>query len=494
MNDGQLRRRLAEHCPWWTNPQGWEADDPDLRDTLASPFAHKPEPLVDIAPPGLYVLRGPRRVGKSVELKRAISRLNRQGVNPRAIFFVNGDGLSSVQDLRRIVVVGHNDIPRIEGPRYWFIDEVTAISGWSGIVKDLRDQNTPFREGCVVLSGSSARDLREATADLADRRGGAADSDRLLLPMTFRRFCSAVGTLGEPPDTTLRPRDFLTRQSEDALHELHPWWSQLDDQWQLFLQVGGFPRAVGEFLRFGSVQPGFLNGVADVIRGDAFRTTTMSETQAAAFLDRLVQGLASPINASEVARDTGLSDNEAVERRIDSLVLAFYAWRCYRVRGSLPNPEAQRKLYFIDPLIARLAHLRDRRYIDPDPSVLTEQQIGLALTRAIAAEAPDVLVQASSVMYQRTETDAEIDFVGPRLDLAFECKYIDRPWRSAARTVRASRGRGVLVTRSVFDLEAGPTAKKPVWAIPAGMVAWLLDTSWETHRRTPLAGDRGASA
>ncbi len=53
-----------------------------------------------------------------------------------------------------------------------------AQAGKSKTVKSLRDQDATFREACVVLTGSSARDLREATDDLADRRGGVADSDR----------------------------------------------------------------------------------------------------------------------------------------------------------------------------------------------------------------------------------------------------------------------------------------------------------------------------
>ena len=69
-------------------------------------------------------------------------------------------------------------------------------------MKNLRDQDATFREACVVLSGSSARDLRTATDDLADRRGGIADSDRLLLPMGFRAFCSALGNLDGLPETS----------------------------------------------------------------------------------------------------------------------------------------------------------------------------------------------------------------------------------------------------------------------------------------------------
>ena len=74
MNDSQLRRLLAERSPWRARA-GWEADDPDLRAAGRLSLDYEPEPLADIHAPGLYVLRGPRRVGKSLELKRTVARL-----------------------------------------------------------------------------------------------------------------------------------------------------------------------------------------------------------------------------------------------------------------------------------------------------------------------------------------------------------------------------------------------------------------------------------
>jgi hypothetical protein len=72
-------------------------------------------------------------------------------------------------------------------------------------------------------------------------------------------------------------------------------------------------------------------------------------------------------------------------------------------------------------------------------------------------------------MYERTATGAEIDFVGAR-QVPVESKYVERNWRSAARTVLAAHGRGILATRNVLDTESA------VWAVPACMVAWLLGT------------------
>jgi uncharacterized protein len=447
----------------------WELDDPDLRAAKRLPLDYDPKPLADIRAPGLYVLRGPRRVGKSLELKRAVVRLLAEGANPKTVFYCSCDGLSK-QDLRRLVAQGNSVTRTLPGPRHWLLDEVTAVPGWSQTIKELRDQDTAFRESCVVLTGSSARDLEQARKDLADRRGGIADSDRLLLPMGFRAFCRALRDLDELPPQILQPRDFLTGDAARAISDLEPWSDALADAWEMFLDVGGFPRAVGELVESGAVSDGFVQGMWDVVLGDAIRATSMSETDVAALLDRLVLNLCSPINASRISRDVGLPGHQATMNRIEDLVRAFLAWRCHRIDEGRPNTAAQRKLYFVDPLIAQLAHRRNTDFPTPDTAKLTQQQVALALARAVSLHAPAAFVQTDRVMYERTNTGAEIDFVGPDLELPFECKYTDGNWRKEALTMKARYRRGVMVTRS--PLLTG--ADEPIWAIPAGMLAWLL--------------------
>jgi uncharacterized protein len=468
VNDSRLRRLLTERSPWRARSD-WEADDPDLRAARALPLRYEPKPLADIRAPGLYVLRGPRRVGKSLELKRAIAQLLADGADRKTVFYCSCDGLSS-QDLRRLVAQGHSVTRTLPGPRHWLLDEVSAVRGWSQTIKELRDQDTIFREACVVLTGSSARDLEQARKDLADRRGGIADSDRLLLPMGFRAFCSALGGFEETPAEQLAAHEVQTPAGERAIAQLEPWSNALIDAWELYLDIGGFPRAVGEHVQSGEVSAGFVQGMWDVVLGDAIRAASASEATVLALLDRLACNLCSPINASRIARDVGLSSHQAALTRIEELVRAFLAWHCYRVRDQRPDTAAQRKLYFVDPLIARLAHLRSPIFAAPETSKLTEQQIGLALARAASLRSPATFLGADRVMYERTATGAEIDFVGPDLHTPFECKYTDASSRRDALTMKARHGRGVIATRSPLFTDPD----EPVWAIPAAMLAWLL--------------------
>ena len=469
MNDSQLRRLLAERSPWRAR-HGWEAEDPDLRAARRLPLDYEPEPLADIKAPGLYVLSGPRRVGKSLELKRAIVRLLlARGVDPKTVFYCSCDGLSK-QDLRRLVAQGHSVTRTLPGPRYWLLDEVTAVTGWSQAIKELRDQNTAFREACVILTGSSARDLEQARRIWPTVAEGSPTPTGCCCRWAFAHSAGRWAISMSCRRNSFRPKDLLSPAAERAISALEPWSDALANAWELFLEVGGFPRAVGEQVAAGAVSDGFVQGLWDVVLGDAIRAAPMSEAE--------VGSTAGPSGRKPVQPDQRLAhrprrgparppgrhqSHRGSRTRLPGMALSPHPRR-------RPHTAAQRKLYFVDPLVAQLAHRRNSGFPAPDTSRLTQQQIGLALARAVSLHAPTACVQTDRVMYERTNTGAEIDFVGPDLEIPFECKYTDSSWRKEAQTMRARHGRGVMVTRS--PLLTGPD--EPIWAIPAGILAWLV--------------------
>src|SRR5258708_25099287 len=122
MNDAELAARLRQHNPWWINPH-WQTADPDLRSANSAAILYERRPLGGVRPPGLYVLRGPRRVGKSLELKRTVARLIVDASIPaRNVIFCACDGLRA-QDIHRLFAVGRNLTRTMSGPRYWLLDE-----------------------------------------------------------------------------------------------------------------------------------------------------------------------------------------------------------------------------------------------------------------------------------------------------------------------------------------------------------------------------------
>jgi len=468
MNEGQLIRALAAGNAWWRDPQ-WERDDRDLRRLTATALEYQPLPLSDVVPDGLYVLRGPRRIGKSLEAKRAISQLIARGVQPRSVIHFACDELGR-GDLQRLVNAGREVLTRgVEGARYWFLDEITSVPGWPEAIKWLRD-NTAFGEDCVVLTGSSARDLADAQKQLAGRLGSATESDRLLLPMGFRQFARAMGLDGLPQPNPITARDFMSPDTDSAFVELLPWLDMLLSTWELYLRVGGFPRAVSDQLAHGDVQNDFVRALWDVTAGEAIRGAGTTPAQVQAMLGRLSRSLTSPLTIESLRQDMGVDSPHTAKARLQDLVFAYLAWPCHKRDGNGPKLSAQSKYYFIDPLMARLAHLRSSGMLaEADASALSEQQLGIELLRNMEREQPGGYAHFSDVMYQRT-TSKEVDFCGPRFgSLGFEGKYVDRGWKQQARTIRSAFGAGVLATRGLLDTSGD------VWAVPAPFIAWMLN-------------------
>ena len=475
MRAGEIQARLTRTNLWWAEPQGWTGRDPDLREAAEAPFRHRSDALADLAPGGLYVLRGPRRVGKSVELKRTVERLIASGTDPRSIAHMSVDGWSS-DDLGALVRAAGRLMPP-DGHRWWLIDEITSVSGgWPAQIKWLRDNDARFRRDTVVLTGSSSSNLRESVGDLAGRRGPAEDADRLMLPIGFRTFFRLVSDAPTPEVSESSPRlaiaDLTPGRLNEAAYGLAPWLHSLAEAWEDYLRVGGFPQAVASHVRRRRPDESLRTALLGVISGDAFQRARLSDLQTSEVLRRLAKALGSPHNAARLAREVGLSPPTA-RHRIDDLRESFVVWPIHRERSLRPHLRAQEKIYFTDPIYARLVDPVGAPFANgPDETTLSEQQLAMALRRSLERDRPGSGSGFDRVLHHRTDTGAEIDFVGPDFgDLAIESKYVDGRWRrSAGRTLTASRWRGIVATRSELDLD-----DPQLMAVPVSMLAWLVD-------------------
>jgi predicted AAA+ superfamily ATPase len=480
VRDDELRQLLRDRNPWWRlaavgrDPAAWAATDPTLAGAAAVGIDYDPDVLADVALPGLWVLRGPRRVGKSVTAKRLVARLcgDRELV-PSQVIYCSADGFRA-QDLRRAFVLGR-DLTASVGlrARVWVVDEVTAVPGWVPVVKELRD-NTPLAGDAVVLTGSSAVDLDEARRALGAGRTGVATPFRLLLPMTFRSFLTTTD-VEVPRPHPVGPDALQTPEAGRAVRELEPFCDVLDLAWQRFLDCGGFPRAVGEHHHRGAVSPEF---VFDLL---SWLTADVEPDGAAESVPRLLaelhQRTGAPVDLRNTAAALGMS-RDRLRVRLTRLVSTFAALWCAQADDSgRPVEGSQSKLYLFDPLLAHLPALRDAAFGTADMTKLTEAQLAVELARAVDRLHPDRLIEQRAVMYARTGSGNEVDFAplpvhvsGNRArTIPVEGKWVTRNWRSEALVMRGRYGAGVLATKNVLDLDG------EVWAVPAPILAMLLN-------------------
>lgn len=319
-----------------------------------------------------------------------------EGVPATSIVRVAADGWSA-NDLRT-VITNVALPPRPPGyPRYWFIDEVSAVTGdWAQQVKWLRDNDSEFADATVCLTGSDAAALTAASGVLAGRRGRTAHPDRSILPIGFRSFSRLLN----PALPELPPLTLSALRTADAYASLLPWLDDLVRTWELYVPYGGFPVSVVA-ARAGTATPReFVTDLFNVVFHDAFANSSLSVTTTTAMLARLWAAMAAPANLSNIGADVGVSQ-EVMTRHVGYLRNAYLLWHCPQKaeRTWAPRLRAQDKLYAIDPLIARLAHLRNDAFPDVDPTVLTEMQVGMGLHRAAYAAGTRGPTTSSCSMY-----------------------------------------------------------------------------------------------
>jgi predicted AAA+ superfamily ATPase len=123
------------------------------------------------------VLRGTRRVGKTILVRQAIEEMLNAGIAANRILYVPFDEIGSLGKLRDPIltisrwyesqVLGRtlNEAARSEGAAFLLFDEVQNLDAWAPQIKHLVDNNTVR----VLLTGSSSLRIEAGRDSLAGR-------------------------------------------------------------------------------------------------------------------------------------------------------------------------------------------------------------------------------------------------------------------------------------------------------------------------------------
>lgn len=464
---------LRRSNPWWERA-AWEQHDRQLSALAQAPFTYDPHPLDGITPGNVYTLLGPRRVGKTTAVKVHIRELLAQGYPARRVVYYSCDLLRTADELAALLIglydeAGPNGLlAGSSAPFSIFLDEVQFVSDWQQAIKHLHDTHR-LGEDCVVLTGSSARDLRSGGELLPGRRGRAVDRDRRLLPMTFRDFVRAVEPGFLLPVGNFAPSEFLSaNQTSSSVYQtlMRPrvgaTLARLVELLEVYARVGGFPAAVADYVRTREVQPATYLELWDVVRGDLNRYHQVRDPAIPLkVLERLALNVASPASWQKIARAADV-DVKTVQAYVDLFTDAHLLLVVYRWEGGTLARRADKKIYPIDPLIAALPSVASQRArFALDPPEAAESLLGVALFRATESEAFTPFGVQQGVLYYRTGGGKEVDFLVGADRAPFESRYSDSVDRRAAQVLEQAFGKGVLATRATLDLD-GKTVLIPV--------------------------------
>lgn len=474
--------QILSQNPWWTNT-AWRASDPHLALLEAQPvrLAADFASGLDLNTPGIHILRGPRQVGKSTDLKLLVVRALDGGLQARAVVYLaldllEGRHLSELAaTVRRALDLAGCDVSGL-----LLLDEVTSVTGWQTAVKSLWDGGA-IREEVVVCTGSSAIDLQHGAVErLPGRR--QAGVDHLALPQSFAAFARAVDA-DIPPSPRLTVADLCGLDGEALMRDMRAYAPALDAALERYLRFGGLPAAVAEAACGAREPSGEVKRVLYDSLVRELQRKGASVPAAQALLERVVRSLGSKISWSSMAREmdvplgrgTGRPSHQTLRDYIELLAGGYFLFVTYFWRaGSQANEQSRdKKVFLADPLLHAIA-LDGAPGLALDTPALVENAVGMALLRRY--ESADRLIETfilpECLHIWQTARGGEIDFVcGPRRELdVVEVKYRDDPGLSAAAAAaRAHPGRPVaMVTKSTFRV-----AERYV-LVPAHTLLWAL--------------------
>jgi predicted AAA+ superfamily ATPase len=167
----EVSENLRGLNPWWIGQPG-----PVLPAFRRWPF----ERLLKLVQKGITpaaVLRGPRRVGKTVLLRQIIEFLLSNGIAATRILYVPFDELPTMRELQEPVLAisrwfehqilgkSFNEFGKRRAPALLFFDEVQNLDAWAPQVKNLVDNHTVR----LLVTGSSSLRIEAGRDSLAGR-------------------------------------------------------------------------------------------------------------------------------------------------------------------------------------------------------------------------------------------------------------------------------------------------------------------------------------
>ncbi len=391
--------KLSIENSWWNKGGLWQ--DSDLTKVKNSPLNYHPRPFApDLCnEKAVLTLRGPRRVGKTVSLKLLVAELiEQEGWEGKDIVWTSFDTFRRLDQVEEHVV----GIVEKFSPKLLLVDEVTAVTGWQRGIKKLRD-NGILASQCIILTGSSAYDLKAGAERMAGRRGDVENPDRVLLPMGYQNFCAQL------------EKNKIVLSSEEAV--------------RFYLQVGGFPFRIEKFMETYSTPWDPMSGlqVFDDVFFYEFIRRKLDRSIALEILGRLSVIQCSATSYHAFNKPLALA-KETARKYLDALGDAFLLATIYSydtARGRV-SPKKDKKFCWIDPALGFLAAKLNQGEVSEESS-RAEWAVGTELMRRYETRSWEGLSAPRNVFTWKSSGGHEIDYLiinkSKKIQFPVEVKY-----------------------------------------------------------------------
>ncbi len=318
----------------------------------------------------IYIIRGPRQVGKTTYLKRTIKELIKQGISPAHILYLSIDIFTSRRELKNALSYFFESTR--EAPLFYiFLDEITSLEDWNLELKNLADQGM-IERGVIVATGSSAVKLKEKAELLPGR--GLEGNEYLIKPLCFREFLlQSIDHLSK-----LSPEDefkVALKQMRERLvnsyicfpsapdeiwknvERLLPFKNEISYLFRLYLITGGFPGVINHYFlnRYTHGTDMIHPSVSEIfirdVLGDMARLQKQESITRQLF-KAIIERYGSRYSFTAISKDIERSHITAIDylEHLEDSFICFVLY-AYDFNKKAPKWKGDKKVYFFDPFI-----------------------------------------------------------------------------------------------------------------------------------------------
>lgn len=345
------QNEIANQNPWWQNKDAIN-DDYKIKQFDESQIQyHHPMITKDYVPFSLFIIRGPRQVGKSTALKLLIQKLLSKDHNPHSIFFFDCEMLFEATEIKETLEAYFSFLDLIEykGSNYILLDEITSVGNWTKIIKFLLDSGR-FQNSVMFLTGSNAIDLQKGGDRLPGRKGSGENWS--MFPISFRDYIQIreINFHEKIPGISLQ--SFSTSNIYEACKYLLPFTDNLNKLLFSYLVSGGFPRLINEHLKGMPIAQQTYLDYLSWIRGDIAKHLK-DEKRGLQILSELQLVMSNRIGWDNIARKIGGVSHHTIEDYVKVFEGTFLGKTFYQfdLHNKRHNYRKTKKFYFLDSLI-----------------------------------------------------------------------------------------------------------------------------------------------
>ncbi|GJM06725.1 MAG: hypothetical protein DHS20C10_04590 [marine bacterium B5-7] len=395
---------LHKQSPWLWDPAAINTD-PHLLRLAEFPLQHQEKNFLNYTfEDGVYIVTGPRQIGKSTHLKLFIQRTLQEN-NHDCFFYFNCDLLDSKKEIVALVEDYLTTFPS-QQRRYIFLDEVTTVKDSFLAIKYLVDSGH-HKNITYVLTGSNTMSVKKTGEYLPGRRGKGIDF--YFKPLNFRQALQL-----QHPQVSL---SVDLKSTETELFKLDKTMN-LDEALKNYLKTGGFPRVMNEY----NMQQKISYDIFTIYRSWIISEIAKSDKKeyiAKHLLHYCLKGLTADVSYQSITQNIGIGSRNTVVNYIDFFCHVFVLSQANHLNletGRIMYRK-NKKIYFNDPFIYSV--------IDAWLNGRPEQDFSYLNDPVIQSQLIENLVYLKLKEHDKdvgfTQQKKEIDFITN--DFAIEVKY-----------------------------------------------------------------------